>query len=60
MTAFACYSIGQTYYHASTRITHLFGSPIEMDPLVGIGTTEAQARERLAKELRDFNDSIWY
>ncbi len=74
-TAFICKNIGQVddgvriakikdvygneAFSASTRIRHVFGSPINMDPIVAHGTTEEQARERLEKELRDFNDSLW-
>lgn len=74
-TAFICQNIGQVddgvrigrirdvygneAFSASTTIRHVFGSPINMDPIVAYGTTEEQARERLAKELRDFNDSLW-
>lgn len=50
---------GTMYYKASTRVTHIFGSPIEAGECEGIGTTPEQARERLDKELRDFNDSLW-
>ena len=53
---------GATCFRASTTITSILGS----DPahtvgptLEGYGTTEEQARERLEKELRDFNDSLW-
>jgi hypothetical protein len=48
------------YWRATTRVTHVFGSPIEGGELEGFGTTEAQARERLDAELRSFNDSLWF
>lgn len=54
---------GNPCFVASTTITSIFGSDpaLTQGPtLVGIGTTEEQARERLEKELRDFNDSLWY
>ena len=50
---------GSTYWTASSTITHIFGSEIDAAPLVGYGTTEQQARERLALELKRFNDSLW-
>ncbi len=52
-------ALGKKAFKASTRITHLFGSPINMDPIEAFGLTEQEARERLAKELRSFNDSLW-
>jgi hypothetical protein len=51
---------GSMYWRATTRVTHVFGSPIEGGELEGFGTTEAQARERLDAELRSFNDSLWF
>lgn len=52
---------GTLYYRASTTIRNIFGSDLgEGAPtLEGFGTTEELARERLEKELRDFNDSLW-
>lgn len=50
---------GTFYYRAFTRVTHIFGSEIEGGNLEGFGVTEEQARERLGKELRNFNDSLW-
>lgn len=52
---------GTLYFRASTTIRHIFGSDLgEGAPtLEGFGITEEQARERLEKELRDFNDSLW-
>jgi hypothetical protein len=51
---------GSLYWCASAKVTHIFGSPVEAEPLEGFGTTEAQARERLKAELKDFNDSLWF
>lgn len=53
---------GTLYFRASTTITSILGSDpaLTQGPtLEGFGTTEEQARERLEKELRDFNDSLW-
>lgn len=50
---------GTTYWKASTRITHIFGSPIEGGHLEGFGTTEQEARDRLEEEEKKFNDSLW-
>lgn len=54
---------GSYYYRASTTITSILGSDpahTQGPTLEGFGTTEAQARERLADELRKFNDSLWW
>lgn len=52
---------GAPCFRASTTIRHIFGSDLgEGAPtLEAFGTTEEQARKRLEKELRDFNDSLW-
>lgn len=50
---------GTLYWCATTKVTHIFGMPVESDPLEGFGATEQQARERLAAELRRFNNSLW-
>jgi len=50
---------GSLYWCATTQITHVFGSEIQMDPLEAFGATPEQARGRLEKELKDFNDSLW-
>jgi len=53
---------GTFYFRASTTITSILGSDPELThgpTLEGFGTTEEQARERLEKELKDFNDSLW-
>lgn len=53
---------GAICFRASTTITSILGSDpahTQGPTLEGFGTTEEQARERLAKELRDFNDSLW-
>jgi len=51
---------GTYYFRASSRITHVFGSEIQGGECEGFGTTEQQARERLADDLRKFNDSLWF
>lgn len=52
---------GTLYFRASTVVRCIFGSDLgEGAPtLEGFGTTEEQARERLEKELSEFNDSLW-
>jgi hypothetical protein len=52
---------GQHYFEASTTITHLFGQEISGScPIIGIGATRELAIERLQKELKEFNDSLWF
>lgn len=54
---------GSSYYRASTKITHIFGSEINNGEgylIEAFGTTKEQACQRLDKELRDFNDSLWF
>lgn len=53
---------GAICFRASTTITSILGSDPALThgpTLEGFGTTEEQARERLDKKLRDFNDSLW-
>jgi hypothetical protein len=53
---------GAICFRASTTITSILGSDpaLTQGPtLEGLGVTEKHARERLEKELRDFNDSLW-
>lgn len=52
---------GVPFFRASTTIRNIFGADLgEGAPtLEAFGVTEAQARERLDKELKDFNDSLW-
>jgi hypothetical protein len=50
---------GTFYFRAFTRVTHIFGAPIQGGWLEGFGTTEAQARERLEEEEKKFNDTLW-
>ena len=50
---------GSSYWCAETTITHIFGFPVDAEPLRGYGNTEQQARERLDAELKRFNDSLW-
>jgi hypothetical protein len=51
---------GTTYFRAWTVIRYIFGSEVGGEPTCeGFGTTEEQARDRLDKSLRDFNDSLW-
>lgn len=54
---------GAICFRASTTITSILGSDpkcTQGPTLEAFGTTEEQARERLDKELRDFNDSLWW
>lgn len=54
---------GKPCFRAFTTITSILGSDPELTQgptLEGFGTTEEEARERLAKELREFNDSLWF
>jgi hypothetical protein len=53
---------GAVCFRASTTITSILGSDPELTSgptLEAFGVTEESARERLEKELRDFNDSLW-
>ncbi len=51
---------GQHYWKASCKIETLFGQPVEGCEVFGIGKTKELALERLKKELKEFNDSLWY
>jgi len=53
---------GQHYFKATTRVNSIFGhefSDDECGKLEAIGKTREIAIERLKKELKDFNDSLW-
>lgn len=51
--------LGGMCWVATQPVEHIFGTPVESQPLVGIGRTREEALERLAKARRDFAESLW-